>query len=780
MSTTTRRVRGLGATALIGTMTYSGLVMLPGVAFADTSGISCTTGAVSGTTLTVVSGDTCTVSSVSSLTSLTVEEGGILTAPSGYLINLSVNGVDTGSAYDTWPQTTQSIVADTYTGTVVLTPTLSHTMLNTETFPIRQALYVGADGIDEDYSVAADLEDVTTISDTTADGLNITSTGEGQNGVWVQDGSYTLTNPTITMTGRGRSDFVGAGTGVVADSSTVTLDGATIDNTGTVRAALTSQGTGANLVVKNSTINVAPSEDMPEGYISNSTPAYMEGAPWKVGVVGSNRATILIGTDNKASYVNSSITSADWGALSTEAGSGNTLTAINSAVNAGTTSGSEAGYGVWAINGTTENLLGTTINAASYGTVITQNGDASVHWGDSDADTVAALNTSLAMGLADDELAVLGEEPTVVTAGKNAAVFNSAGNLVVDGATVANAGDAVFMDRGTSTVSTIAVDGSQGASFNSEDGIFFQAIDNDNAGKETKTITVDGKTYTLSATDDIVYTDTGEVTYDDSWDLTATGVSSRSQLDLSNTTIDGDLFNGARTGKNMVVNLDNATVNGLITSTDYLHDETTITIDNWDQISRVTNTVAAPVNNGVILDLANGATWVVPGTSYLTSLTGASADSIVGDGGKDVTVTIGGVAYSPADLDPETTYTGSYGDPIVVTVAQASPTASGGGQTTPVSSATKLKLGKHTIKKGKRVKATVTVTATGTTPTGTVKIYRGAKLLGSYALDSNGTLSVKLPKLAKKGTYKIRAVYTGDANVTGSTSNKAKLRVTKK
>ncbi|MFT4083495.1 MAG: Ig-like domain-containing protein [Nocardioides sp.] len=865
MSTTIRRTRRLAVAALAGTLVYSGAMLLPDAAFADTSGISCTTGSVSDGELVVADGDTCTVGSVSTLDELVVEDGGTVTAPDGYLVNLSVDGVDTGSAYDTWPKTTQSIQPGTYTGEVVLTPSVSHTMVNTETFPIRQALYVDADGVDDDYSVPADLEKVSTLDDTGADDLDVTSTGDGLNGVWVEGGSYTLNDPTITMTGRGRSDFVGAAAGVVADSSTVTVDGADIDNTGTVRTALVSQGTDSNLIVKNSTINAAPSDDLPEGYISNSSTPYMEDTPWKVGVTGSNRATILLGTDSKASYINSSITAADWGALSTDSGDGNTLTSINSTVDAGVSSGTNSGYGTWAIGDATENLLGTTIDAGSYGSVITHNGDADVHWGDSGADSVAELNSSLDLGLTDDELAALSDQPTTVTAGKNAAVFNSEGNLVVDGDTTANAGDAVFMDRGTSTAASVTVDGSEGASFNSDDGIFMQVIDNDNAGTVNKTITVDGTTYTV-ASSDVTYTDTGEVTYDSSWDLTDADASSHTDVNLNDTTIDDDLYNGARTPKNMVVHLDDTTVKGLITSTDYLHDATTITADNWDEISRVTNTVAAPVNNGVILDLENGSRWVVPGTSYLTSLTGASASSIVGADGQDVTVTIDGVDYAPSDLDPDTTYTGSYGDPIIVGLAGSSATSttavklspakvafgksrtavvtvSGSGSSTPsgtvkvlvdgtkvatgtlnsagrarvalpkttkvgthtvtarytgdddntasastaqlkvtkASSTSRLTLNSHRVTTKKRVKATFRVTVSGVAPTGVIRVLEGGKLLTSYRLKAGaaGKLTKALPKITEAGTYRLRIVYGGNANVARSVSTPVRLRVTR-
>ena len=56
-----------------------------------------------------------------------------------------------------------------------------------------------------------------------------------------------------------------------------------------------------------------------------------------------------------------------------------------------------------------------------------------------------------------------------------------------------------------------------------------------------------------------------------------------------------------------------------------------------------------------------------------------------------------------------------------------------------------------------RAKVSVKVTATGTTPGGTVKVYEGTKLLATGTL-SGGKVTVTLPKLAK-GKHTLHATY---------------------
>ncbi|MGI5456403.1 Ig-like domain repeat protein [Streptomyces sp. CA-249302] len=64
-------------------------------------------------------------------------------------------------------------------------------------------------------------------------------------------------------------------------------------------------------------------------------------------------------------------------------------------------------------------------------------------------------------------------------------------------------------------------------------------------------------------------------------------------------------------------------------------------------------------------------------------------------------------------------------------------------------------------------KVTVKVTATGTTPGGTVKIYDGTKVIATGTLGA-GKVTITLPKLAK-GKHTLHATYTGSSTVNAKT-----------
>ena len=74
--------------------------------------------------------------------------------------------------------------------------------------------------------------------------------------------------------------------------------------------------------------------------------------------------------------------------------------------------------------------------------------------------------------------------------------------------------------------------------------------------------------------------------------------------------------------KNMEVTVENATVNGIISSADYAYREgvTQITRENCEELSNITQTPAPAINNGTIVHLGDKAVWNVTGTSYLTRL----------------------------------------------------------------------------------------------------------------------------------------------------------------
>lgn len=82
-------------------------------------------------------------------------------------------------------------------------------------------------------------------------------------------------------------------------------------------------------------------------------------------------------------------------------------------------------------------------------------------------------------------------------------------------------------------------------------------------------------------------------------------------------------------------------------------------------------------------------------------------------------------------------------------------------------SRTAVKAAKRKVKRGKAVKVTATVSATGHVPRGKVRFVRGKKVLKTVSVKKNGRAVAKL-KFRAKGKVKIRAIYLGSGNTLGS------------
>ncbi|RPE37833.1 hypothetical protein EDD90_0696 [Streptomyces sp. Ag109_O5-1] len=600
----------------------------------------------SGKTISVAAGETYELAATTQVGQLTIGTGGKIVAPSGYDISLTVDGVETGQLLTETGGTATLIQAGTYRGDVVLTVAESNDVTyQTLTFPFRQALYVGSDGVDSAKSVLSAVRGGK-VTDAAARNVSITSTGECFNGVYVESGSYTLQGATISLTGNGRSDFAGYGAAVVGDGSSTKLvvDGARVSNKGVVRTTVIADN-GANVLVKDSFLR-ARNGVLPSDYQATVETPYMESVPWMLGLDGNVRATNLIGKNSIATYLNSTVFSETWGALSVEGGSGLKLTSINSHV--GNTG--DYGYGTYAIGDATVRVLGSRFDVGSYATIIA--GPAAVvHYGDSTRDAVAALNTELSLGLSNAELKSIPERNTVVNSGHFGYMFFGAGQLTLDGGTVINSERATFLNKGQQT--TIKVDGSKGARLNPRDGIILQMIELDDPGP----VPVNGKMMNVG-----VYTEpTTDPTKNSSFDVTAVH-SNDGAATFSSIRLKGDFYNGMRNGKNMVLTFEGSGVEGVISATKAKHRVSSIDSSTFYELGIVTNTVQAAVNNGVVVQLNSGSTWTVTGTSYLTSLTLAADAAVKAPRGRTVKLTVDGTETA---ITAGSTYTGA----LTLTVA---------------------------------------------------------------------------------------------------------------
>ena len=658
MSAVTRRSFLFTGGAAVGTAA-AGVTLLAPVAHAATA-VPRSRQAPAGS-ITVASGQTYTVAATTTVSAVTIERGGVLTAPAGYSLTMTVNGVETGQALAATSGADTVFVPGSWRGDIVLTVTDADDVTwQQHVYPFRQAIYADSTGLVSAYSVLAAAVGGR-VTSAGAYGVRISSTGECFDGVFVNGGRYTLERPVINLNGNGRCDFVGYGAALVANNTgtTVVVDGAVINTHGAVRTAAISDN-GATLVVKNSSLSVRNGV-LPADYVPTVNLDTMESAPWMLSIDGNVRATNLLGNNSVAAYVNSSIFSETWGALSTDSGSDCTLVAVNSVVGQ---TGND-GYGTYVIGNATEYLLGTRFEVGSYASIFT---GGSATYGDSDPATVASLNTSLGLGLTSAELRALPSRPTVVNSRRFGFMNHQGTNtLAITGGTIVNSPHATFLNKGQQW--GISVDGSKGARLNPGDGIIVQVMDNDDPGP----VVVNGVLENAG-----VYTQpAGEPAKDPTFDVTVVHPDSDSVFSFSDIELTGDFYNGlaggpssapagpgggAATGLNLVLNLASSQVAGVITATLATHFVDTITAANWRELGRVSNVAQPAINNGVIVALTDRSRWTVTGTSYLTALSLDATSSVTGPGRKRVTMTVDGTTTA---IEPG----GSYAGAIVLTVA---------------------------------------------------------------------------------------------------------------
>lgn len=588
--------------------------------------------------ITVGADQTYTVTATTRVSAVTIAPGGVLTAPSGYSLTMTVNGTETGQQLAATSAADTVFIAGSWHGDIVLTVTKADDIAwQQHVYPFRQALYVDSTGVVDAYSVLAAAVGGR-VSGAAADGVRITSTGECFDGVFVNGGSYALERPVISLTGNGRCDFVGYGAALVANGAgtRVVVDGAVIKNRGCVRTAAIADN-GATLVVKNSALQVRNGV-LPADYVPTVNLDAMESAPWMLAIDGNCRATNLLGNNSIAAYVNSSIVSESWGALSTDAGADCTLVTVNSVVaNTG-----DSGYGTYVIGNATEYLLGTEFDVGSYATIFT---GGSATYGDSDSATVASLNAGLGLGLTEAELAALKPRATVVNSRRWGFMWHGASDLAITGGTTVSSPHATFLNKGQQI--EVTVDGGRGARLNPGDGIIVQVIDNDDPGP----VMVNGVLENAG-----VYTQpTGEPAKDTAFDVTVAHATD-SVLSFTDIELAGNFYNGMRGDLNLVLDFAASQVKGVISATLATHFVEVIDSSNWWELGAVSNASQPAINNGVLVSLTGGSTWTVTGTCYLTALALDATSRVAAPRGRNLTMTVDG---TPTAVAAGGSYTGA-------------------------------------------------------------------------------------------------------------------------
>jgi len=608
--------------------------------------------------ITVRSGETLVIKKITRTNYLMIEKGATLTAPSSYSLTLTVNGVETGQQLVATDDEVEKVGSYTefvtgveYRGDIVLTPARSNDVSwQGLDFPIRQAVYVGSGGVVPAYSVASAVRG--DVAKHAARGVSIASTGACFDGVYVNDGTFELTDARIDLDGPGRCDFIGYGAAAIATGTggRLVLDGVSIRNRGVVRTGVISDD-GATVVVKNSYIECL-SGPLPSGYEDTIDLEYMEDCPWMLGIKGDVRATNLLGNNSIAAYINSTVIAQDWGVLSTDSGSDCTMVAVNTDVS---TTGATGGYGSYLIGNATEHFLGMHYDVGTYACI---NTGGTAYYGDSTHAAIAAFNESLDLGLTAGEIAAIIPRNTVINSRRWGFMWHGAGEIHIGGGTIVNSELTTFLNKEQQIVTT--VDGSEGAQLNPANGIILQLMENDDPGPGLEDgIPVNNAVYTCPTGVPSRYAD---------WSVTTVHDDSDSVSYFTDIALTGDFYNGVRggsamdPGQNMVLNFDQTTTNGIISATVVTHYVSEIAAVDYLQLGVVKNEAQAVINNGVIVLLTSNSVWTVTGTSYLSVLTIDSSSSVAAPSGKTLTMTVNGTTTA---IEAGETYSGE----ITITVA---------------------------------------------------------------------------------------------------------------
>lgn len=574
---------------------------------------------------------------------------------------------------DTWLDASgNEVAADTADSTKYSTNLLSEGAVgswsNVIKFKYRSAISLKNDAVDTKNSVYALAGK--TLKDDSIEGLKMTTATSGYSAVIAQDSDYTITNADIRMNtdsdGTDVNDFAGYGAGVaVYGDSKVTIEDSTIETTGVAKVA-TFADSGADLIVKNSTLRANGGTIYSE-YKSTANQAYMINPPWVLGISGSARTTNVMGDNTTGTYVDSTISSHDWGAVSIDSGSDMKLTLVNCDVKV-----DGSGYGAYAIGDTTEEyFLGTNFDVETYAVILT--GAYVTLDSYTGGDTVSVTKVNGGAKVTDVVSEKVPEGATVNTTVKSdnfGFMFHANGddnvnNLTIGKGTEITTGNATFLVKKVNN--NISVDG---ADITAEDGVILQMIDNDDdmvgAFKDDH---FGMPTFNYSFNEQDGWSSTWGVEVKDSGWVT--------NAEFTNVDLDGDMYNGTGYTSNgaMTLNVtlgENTTLDGAISATEYQHESKSFTYydktkgydadmaaDAADKLGHVINQEYYNGENDVNVTLTDNAEWNVTDTSLITSLEVGENATLNGavfnySVDKDGNITLG----TPVNVESGKTYEG--------------------------------------------------------------------------------------------------------------------------
>ena len=488
----------------------------------------------------------------------------------------------------------------------------------------------------------------------------------------------------------GRIELRQRGTGISLTGGSAVIDNVVVWNKATegVSASGNAVATLKNVVV----------------YGEQDIDTYRRGSPFALGLAGSMRVTNAVG-QSQVTYEDSLVVSGSWAPLSTDAGSGVTLTTRNVLAGVGWLEVAEDGKEYTATKEVGGVTYGFTLgDSAHYNSGYVSYCDSGFHnyYYDSEfygTDYVIILSSSVSSATMVNDKCYSDRIGIMWHKNQGGAVDITGGSLYAD--------RCLFMMKGYSDLDTdgchasLTVDGTDLSV--GEENVLFQLMTSDDCGLNYEALqvpvieddfsqvecllgTMVQKTYSEGFPPTIMYVfdvDGEEIgvsadDYDafvaDHPDAAPVMVEYEPQQDcdatFKNLSVEGDIYNAVwQAYQGLDVTFDAAEITGVISSAWANHVDadgnalpggTVIPADSSLDchlgVGRLRNTAAPAVNNPVYLTLQNGAVWNVTGVSYLAKLTvdDAVINGIVTVDGAEVDVTSGGtwegeIVVTPAD-----------------------------------------------------------------------------------------------------------------------------------
>ena len=471
-------------------------------------------------------------------------------------------------------------------------------------------------------------------------------------------GAVVLSDYVIDLAGVGTNDMGGFGAAVyVTDNAAAELNNFRVITRGPGRGTLFTRF-AADVTVNGSTFYAVSDPDL----------TTMQGCPPGLFLEGNIRATNAVGA-SRVNYNDSVVISQGWGALSTDSDDlytdweNPTELHVNDSYIGVITSG----YGAYSDGGARDYFTGCAIDVPDYAAVETGSGvvyyenciinsggyGVMTHSGNSVGE-ITFIDTELHVGEAG---VMLRDTANIVTFNNCTIAFD--GTYTLDAALAASYGvDMDDVDEQFGTVNGIDENYPHTVFSSEASNCIVKLIHNSDSGSGTER-TGAAPTVTIKNSDmsgDIL--NTAAMTGDE---YTATS---------------GPAGEGIRTPRSLDVILDDSAVTGAISLGSDTWTVTHFASGNTasQEIGYAEETVLGPFHEdgfGLSLTLANNSVWTVTGDSYLTALTIDEASSVVGAGGKAVSMTVDGVKTSVA--------AGTYAGEIVVFLSDASGGASFSG-----------------------------------------------------------------------------------------------------